>query len=220
MLAQEPTSYEFNDDDDKGDKSTKLETDITLKEFLKEAASAYADNSDATTNKNPSPADDHRVKDNPYRLFVDIPYPLRIRLANLRYMSKKRNKAHRRVQSSLSKSFNRLYTNYKGYPGAVFRAVLVLLTIVAIRLFNNRRGRGAYATADLKVTYVLLSCTVALEFISAITMARCRMMSKPPWPDKVAQCNLLLYVANSRKHQNLRMLASWLLPCDQLWCCR
>lgn len=207
-----------DDDNDDDDMTTKLEKDISLEEFMKQAASAYENNSDPANKERRVPAGDHRVKDNPYRLFVDIPYSLRIRLANLRYISKKRNKAHRRVQSSLSKAFSRLYPNYNGYPGAVFRAMLVLLTIVAIRLFNKRRGGGAYGAANLKVTYVLLSFTVALECILAITMARCRMMSEPPWPDQVAQCNLLMYVTNGRKHQKLTMLMPW-LRCDRLWYC-
>jgi hypothetical protein len=203
-------------DDDDDDHKAKMEEDMSLDEFVREASLVYRS---VVQNDRLVRARDHRVKVTPYRFFVDIPYPTSIRLANLKYMSKKRDKAHWRVRSSLSKAFNRLYTNYKGYPGAVLRALLVLLTIVAIRLFNMRRR--AYDNADLKVTYVLLSCTAALECISAITMARCRMMSEPPWPDQVAQCNLLRFVAHGKRHRKLRWLAS-LLGCDgyldRLWC--
>ncbi|OEL25706.1 hypothetical protein BAE44_0013275 [Dichanthelium oligosanthes] len=205
----------IDDDDGDGDDMAKMEEDVSLAEFLKQAASAY----DSAITQQRVSASGHKVKDDPYRLFVDIPYPFSIRLANVRYMSKKRDEAHQRVQSGLSKAFNRLYTNYKGYPGAVLRAVLVVLTLVAIRLFNMRRR--AYADADRRVTYILLSSTAALECISAITMARCRMMSRPPWPDQVAQCNLLWYVARGKKHKKLRTLASW-MGCEgylhRLWC--
>jgi hypothetical protein len=40
--------------------------------------------------------------------------------------------------ASTIKAFNCLYTNYKGYPAVVLRALLVMLTIVAIKLFNMR----------------------------------------------------------------------------------
>lgn len=83
----------------------------------------------------------------------------------------------------------------------------MLLTFAAVRLFQQSH-RAAYDGRDVKVTYVLLCCTAALELVSAGTMVIRTKMSKPPWPDQVFQCNLIEYVARSEKHRRWRKMTS------------
>ncbi|TVT96863.1 hypothetical protein EJB05_57941, partial [Eragrostis curvula] len=187
----------------------------SLEDYVK-AASEYVNMAD---DKKQVP-DDHQVKDVPDNLFVDLPYPYSVRLKNIKYIiSKTGYKAHLRVQSSLSRMFSRLYTKYK-VCGSLIRALLVVLTFVAIRLFHMSH-RDAYDVADVKVTYALLCCTAALECISVITMVCFRSMSKAPWPDQVAQCNLIGYLARDMKQRRFRRLVSllgWDRYLDRFWC--
>ncbi|OEL33698.1 hypothetical protein BAE44_0005283 [Dichanthelium oligosanthes] len=159
------------------------------------------------------------IGDEPYHLFVDLSHPYCIRLKNLQLMAPPaaRDEAHGLVRSSLSRSFNRLYTRNKGGIGGLLRAAVMLLTFAVIGLFQESR-RNAYARADVVVTYVLLCCTASLEFISACFVLG---SSLPLLHDQVAQYNLIGYLARNKNYQWFWTLASRLGCKDQvdlLWC--
>ncbi|CAD6256651.1 unnamed protein product [Miscanthus lutarioriparius] len=180
------------------------------------------------------------VNEKPYNLFVDLAFPYSDRLKNLKYMMQEKNKAHRRLRSRLSNTFDRLYTKHqmssglnicdltcKSFWGNELRSVVVYLTFAAIALFHKSH-RENYDDTDVKITYTLLCCTAALEYIISgikpcvdfIERINRRLRSlDPTWPDLVAQYNLLWYLARSRKHRRLRRL---LLICrdsiDEIWC--
>lgn len=159
------------------------------------------------------------LADHPYHLFVDLGHPYSIRLINLRLVAPRlaRANVHGLVRSSLSKAFDRLYTKHKASFGGLLRAAVVLLTFADIGLFQ-RSHRGVYERADVVVTYVLLCCTAALEFVSACLV----LGSGLPKPDdQLAQYNLVGYLARNEKHPWLWALARLLggkLQLDRLWC--
>lgn len=176
-----------------------------------------------------------RVNDKPYNLFVDLACPYSDRLKNLKYMMQEKNNAHRRLRSRLSNTFDRLYTKHemtgsrcnfcdvttcKSYWGSQLRGVVVYLTFAAIALFHKSH-RENYDDTDVKITYTLLCCTAALEFIitGMKPYVECFQRINATWPDLVAQYNLLWYLARNRKHRRLRSL---LLICrgsiDEIWC--
>ncbi|KAK3118940.1 hypothetical protein QOZ80_9BG0711010 [Eleusine coracana subsp. coracana] len=152
-------------------------------------------------------------------------------------MVQKKTVAHDLLRSSLSKAFDRLYTKsqvYKGlnicdmscrsYCGGWLRSVIIYLMFAAIGLFH-KSNREIYNGTDIKITYILLCCTAALEYtsISIKPYFDCcqRLKNRLPWPDRVAQYNLIGYLSRNKKHWRLRRLA-FLLVCkdylDQLWC--
>ncbi|GJN04575.1 hypothetical protein PR202_ga22137 [Eleusine coracana subsp. coracana] len=145
--------------------------------------------------------------------------------------------AHDLLRSSLSKAFDRLYTKYqvykglnicdeslRSYCGGWLRSVVIYLMFAAIGLFH-KGNREVYNGTDIKITYILLCCTAALEYTS-IGIKPCfdccqRLKNRLPWPDRVAQYNLIGYLSPNKKHRRLRRPA-FLLVCkdylDQLWC--
>ncbi|KAJ1275907.1 hypothetical protein BS78_05G172200 [Paspalum vaginatum] len=158
-----------------------------------------------------------QVGDEPYHLFVDLAHPYSVRLNNLRHFAGPPDPAaqaeddrefyddvHGVVRASLSKAFDRLYTKskHKASFGGLLRAAVVLLTFVDIGLFQRSgRRRGEYDRADVVVTYVLLCCTAALELVSACVV----LGSLLPLPDdRLAQYNLIAYIARNRKHRRVR----------------
>jgi len=175
------------------------------------------------------------VNDKPYNLFVDLAFPYSDRLKNLKYMMQEKNEAHRRLRSRLSNTFHRLYTKHemtmgcswnicdltcKSFWGNELRSVVVYLTFAAIALFHKSH-RENYDDTDVKITYTLLCCTAALEYIISGIKPYVDFIERinRTWPDLVAQYNLLWYLARNRKHRRLRSL---LLICrdsiDEIWC--
>ncbi|XP_066341527.1 uncharacterized protein [Miscanthus floridulus] len=175
------------------------------------------------------------VNDKPYNLFVDLAFPYSDRLKNLKYMMQEKNKVHGRLRSRLSNTFDRLYTKHemtrggglnlcdltcKGFWGNLLRGVVVYLTFAAIALFHKSH-RENYDDTDVKITYTLLCCTAALEYIISDIKPYvvCFQRINATWPDLVAQYNLVWYLARNRKHRRLRSL---LLICrdsiDEIWC--
>jgi hypothetical protein len=159
------------------------------------------------------------VADQPYHLLVDLGHPYSIRLRNLQLVAPHTARAdvHGLVRSSLSKAFDRLYTKCKASFGGLLRAAVVLLTFVDIGLFQ-RSHLDVYDRADVVVTYVLLCCTAALEFVSACLV----LGSGLPKPDdQLSQYNLVGYLARGEKHPWFSALARLLgarLQLDRLWC--
>ncbi|KAL6843031.1 hypothetical protein ACP4OV_027344 [Aristida adscensionis] len=171
----------------------------------------------------------HKVKDQPFHLFVDLGYPYPVRLRNLQYMARRTamraasSKAHGRVRAALSWAFDRLYTKHKASFGGLLRAAAVVLTFVDIGLFQASHRAAApaaayYDPADVKVTYVVLCCTAALEFLSACFVLGSGL---PPPDDRAAQYSLIGYLARNGRRRWLRRLArmAWCRDAlDRRWC--
>ncbi|CAL4989045.1 unnamed protein product [Urochloa decumbens] len=155
------------------------------------------------------------VIESPYKLFVDLSYSYAVRFQNLKYMARQRKGSLRKeLYSRLLKTFDRFYTKRHVYRdtlrGLVVRTVAVFLTFAAIGLFHMSR-REAYSNININITYILLCCTATLEFTSACLKPfnPCFLkMTRLPWPDQVAQYNLIWYLACRKKKQ--RRLFRWL----------
>ncbi|CAO2149326.1 unnamed protein product [Urochloa humidicola] len=158
---------------------------------------------------------DDKMNDEPYHLFVDLAHPYPVRLKNLQVMAARasgRAEAHGRVRTAVSRAFDRLYTKHMASYGGVLRAVIVVITLAVVGLFRRHRSLP-YAGADVIVTYVLLCCTAALELVSASVV----LGSGLPEPDdKLAQYNLIAYLARNRRRQRIRHLAFLVGIKDQL----
>ncbi|CAD6256628.1 unnamed protein product [Miscanthus lutarioriparius] len=108
----------------------------------------------------------------------------------------------------------------KSYWGNQLRGVVVYLTFAAIALFHKSH-RENYDDTDVKITYTLLCCTAALEFIIPGIKPYVNVIQtiNRTWPDLFAQYNLLWHLARNRKHRKLRSLQ---LICrdyiDEIWC--
>ncbi|KAK3120278.1 hypothetical protein QOZ80_9AG0684890 [Eleusine coracana subsp. coracana] len=175
------------------------------------------------------------LKDRPYNLFIDLAHPFSERLSNLKYMMRNENNAYIVVKSGLSRGFDRLYTKCLS-PTRIFRSgsrkdwltqlprsILGYPTFAAIALFH-RANKEEYSNKDIKVTYILLCCTIIVELLGPNVQSICEAVDLVfglPWPDDVSQYNLIGYLAQNKKHKNVRKLAT-LLVCkgylDHLWC--
>ncbi|TVU06344.1 hypothetical protein EJB05_49553, partial [Eragrostis curvula] len=129
--------------------------------------------------------------------------------------------------------------NHKSIFGLYLRGIVVYLTYAAIGLFH-KSNREAYNETDVMVTYILICCTAALEHISSGIKSRPPqgLTTKPkvqrnadikppsqqeedqwPWPEQVAQYNLIGYLARNQKRKRLRKLLFFGRDyIDQHWC--
>ncbi|CAN6374344.1 unnamed protein product [Urochloa humidicola] len=178
----------------------------------------------------------------PYTLFIDIVDSYDDRLRNMSYMLHNRDEAYGLVQSGLSSTFDRLYTkervfaftrNWRGPMrltlvvnrariGSGLRYLVAYIILQAIKVFDTG-DYGRYKDSDVKVTYILLCGTFALEYLIANVkpfLECCGIVFKLPWPTKIAQYNLIGYLARNKRHWGLRKLAALLIfkdTLDQLW---
>ncbi|CAN6380737.1 unnamed protein product [Urochloa humidicola] len=206
----------------------------TLEAFVEAAHHLWQDNLQLAPND---------VDRRPYTLFVDIVHSYDDRLRNMSYMLHNRDEAYGLVQSGLSSTFDRLYTkervfaftrnNWRGPMrcelvvnrariGSVLRYLVAYIILQAIKVFDTG-DYSRYKVSDVKVTYILLCGTFALEYLIANVkpfLECCGIVFKLPWPTKIAQYNLIGYLARNRRHRGLRKIAT-LLVCkdtlDQLW---
>uniref|UniRef100_A0ACD5WM93 Uncharacterized protein n=1 Tax=Avena sativa TaxID=4498 RepID=A0ACD5WM93_AVESA len=133
----------------------------------------------------------------PYKLFVDLASPStddRMRML-LSFSALDENHAYRKLQHWLSKTFVVLYTKEKMFSGFRFvytpspdraniaemevvlpklwnfgfvrRMLSLYLPWVSIALFHHSK-REVYSQEDVKVTYALLCCTAALEYLALL----------------------------------------------------
>lgn len=87
------------------------------------------------------------------------------------------------------------------------RGFAVYLPFAAIALYH-KSPREAYNATDVKITYILLCCTTAVEF-SAVTVKQFILSEiGTAWPDHVSQYSLVGYLARGKRHARLRWLAS------------
>ena len=81
----------------------------------------------------------------------------------------------------------------KRWCGKFLRMRILHLAFVPVALFHKSH-RKSYDSVDVKVTYTLLGCTAALElmtiFLSLLSFVT-SMVCGFPWPDRVAQYNLI-----------------------------
>ncbi|XP_062197927.1 uncharacterized protein LOC133900720 [Phragmites australis] len=188
----------------------------SLDGYVQAAARCVRDDSDG--GEEPS---DGEVNDKPYRLFVDLPYSYFVRLQNLKCMVRiSKDEVQLRLCSGLSNTFHRLYTKsevYKGRRGGLLRGVSVILTFSAIWFFH-KSDREAYDDTDVKVTFILLWFTAALEYISVALKSylNCFLnLTGLPQPDQVAQYNLIGHLACNKK----RAILTLRLGCLDRFCC-
>lgn len=190
----------------------------SLNEYVQAAVACVGGVGGIGSGERPS---DSEVNDKPYRLFVDLPYSYFVRLQNLKFMVQiGRDGVQFRLCSGLSNTFRRLYTKsevYKGGRGSLLRAVAVILTFASIVFFHGS-NRESYNDTDVKITYLLLCCTAALESISA-GLKSCfnyfvRLL-RLPQPDQVAQYSLIGHLASKKKRRSIAFLLGNL---DQFCC--
>jgi len=96
--------------------------------------------------------------------------------------------------------------------------MLAVIVLVPIR-------QGGAINTDVRITYILLSCTAILEYLIPAVVFNTKpwLGDQQQWPDQVAQYNLMWYLARNKrwKTKMIRMSAT-LLVCkdfvDQQWC--
>jgi hypothetical protein len=100
-------------------------------------------------------ASEMSVSNKPYNLFVDMAFSYSDRLKNLEYIMQRKNKAHLRLRTRLSNTFDRLYTKHEVTSGInicditelVFDHVVVhgwtenIKDAATFHEFNNNRGQ-------------------------------------------------------------------------------
>ncbi|KAL6843027.1 hypothetical protein ACP4OV_027340 [Aristida adscensionis] len=179
----------------------------------------------------------------PYSLCVDLAPTYSIRLRGLKNLVQNPEDVHIALQFGLSNMFDRLYTKQgaqifssKKKTSAIkwllnflfwARSTSAVFTLAVIGLFHKSH-KGAYNGTDVKITFTLIWCTGVLEYILPPMLGLLYLViflspDKGPWPDQVAQYNLLGYLARCKKRTALVRLAS-AVECtdylDQLRCMR
>ncbi|XP_045086164.1 uncharacterized protein [Aegilops tauschii subsp. strangulata] len=206
----------------------KLKIDL-LEDFIHKATSPAGANDYLLTPATP-------VDFTPHKLFVDVASPSpddRIRMLQS-FSALDDNHAYCKLQHWLSETFQLLYTKEKMFPiesgfagrtnniaharasstkvgffrSGLVRLFAMYLPFVAIALFHYSH-REVYREDDVKVTYVLLCCTAALEghVMALKTMRRGRENRKhtdePLFADMVSQYNLIGLVVRNKKHSRM-----------------
>lgn len=188
--------------------------DITLEQFVQEVSKKdsgdYKEQAQILV-KNPLEVAIKAV--NIFNLLIDIsvPYSRRIKGMPL-LMAFDYRQAYNFSSKSLLLSFLLLYTKLPpminlGYAFCLHFA-LPFLTLVSLILFSTNHMNHAYSATDVKVTYILFSCTTVLDFLLLLT-GPCIMFIAQ---DKVSQSNLLSFCARKR-HPTVIMKLSALVFC-------
>ncbi|RLN03539.1 hypothetical protein C2845_PM13G02880 [Panicum miliaceum] len=155
------------------------------------------------------------------KLFVDYAYVYHDRLTKLKslWLLDKEN-TYDALCVGLSKTFNLIYSrlfkvDYYGFPAApgcrnhcsslVYLLNHLLLPIVPIGLFHISH-KEAYKGSDIKVTFLLLYITYLLEISATLTTAS----FYTEWSDRIAQHNLIAFLASNRRHSRLMGIAEFL----------
>ncbi|CAN6211313.1 unnamed protein product [Urochloa humidicola] len=187
----------------------------------------------------------------PYNLFVDLasPYPKRLSILKS-FCAFKEKEAYSSLQAGLSSVFGLLYTKEKTFQfteeaskrrrqassrvstlkflgSAMVRNCCFYLPFAAIGLFHNSHRQG-YNGKDVKITYILLCCTAALESLSIALNSSFEgvanpipMLAKRSWPGMVPQYSLAGFFVRNKKHAKKMRLVSFFGCKDYLnqhWC--
>ncbi|CAL4980420.1 unnamed protein product [Urochloa decumbens] len=184
----------------------------------------------------------------PYRLLVDLTPSYSARFEYLKYIVCYPGKAHLLVRCGLSETFDRLYTKkwlelpgspaeptfpelgrrgltwlFLSFDGIIFLVRLTMASNLGYCLALFQKGnKQAYNQTDVKITFALLYPPAILDLVIPWILAAIRAAKflnwLPPWPDHVAQYNLIGYLARNRKHWILRKLPRFVKDfIDQLW---
>jgi hypothetical protein len=184
--------------------------DITLEQFVQEAT-RKDHQEQAQLAKNPLELETE--VSHIFNLLVDISvlYSRRIKGMPL-LMAFDYRQAYNFSSKSLLLSFLLLYTKLPpmlslGYAFCLHFA-LPFLILVSLILFSTNHMNHVYSATDVKVTYILFSCTTVLDFLLLLT-GPCIMFIAQ---DKVFQSNLLSFCARKR-HPTVIMKLSTLVFC-------
>lgn len=153
------------------------------------------------------------------KLFVDYAYVYHDRLTKLKslWLLDKEN-TYDALRVGLSKTFNLIYSRLfkvddgnRAAPGcrnhcsSLVHLLNLLLPIVPIGLFHGSH-KEAYKGSDIKVTFLLLYIAYLLEISATLTTAS----FYTEWSDRVAQHNLIAFLACNRRHSRLLGIAEFL----------
>ncbi|KAM3390703.1 hypothetical protein ACQJBY_012359 [Aegilops geniculata] len=163
-----------------------------------------------------------------FQYFVDLSAPYGGRLRDLRYLQnlppppqdkkKKTNASCEMLQMCFNDTFDLLYTRI----GVAFTRIeccsmilLPFLALASVILFATSHKHG-YNSRDVKVTYILFSCTTLLEFsvplcfgiiFSCIPCLKFLLDSVNGWHDMVSQYDLMSFYVRKKKPTFLMKLA-------------
>ncbi|KAF7075957.1 hypothetical protein CFC21_080681 [Triticum aestivum] len=152
--------------------------------------------------------------------FVDLSAPYGARLSDLWYLQsnnkKTRNASYKMLQMCFDQIFDLLYTKMGYVDGdtnvgftsfeILFTLLLPLVALASLTLFATSDKHG-YNSRDVKVTYILFSCTTLLEFLQLwcgiVTMCiPClRFINEylEGWHDMVSQYDLMSFYVRKKK---------------------
>ncbi|EMS47512.1 hypothetical protein TRIUR3_06764 [Triticum urartu] len=210
--------------------SQKLKIDL-LEDFIHKAISPAGANDYLLTPATP-------VDFTPHKLFVDVASPSpddRIRMLQS-FSALDDNHAYCKLQHWLSETFQLLYTKEKMFSlefvfvgqtnniaharasmseqivgffsSGLVRLFAMYLPFAAVALFHCSH-REVYREDDVKVTYVLLCCTAALEgnamFLKSLRRGRenRKQTDEPLFADMVSQYNLIGLLVRNKKHSRM-----------------
>uniref|UniRef100_A0ACD5ZEE1 Uncharacterized protein n=1 Tax=Avena sativa TaxID=4498 RepID=A0ACD5ZEE1_AVESA len=208
--ADPQSEIQLREEQDAEEKDT-----MTLEEFLHEARESSSQEL-ASDEQQEERIEQYSGMELPniFMLLVDIsaPYCRRIKSLQLQMALDYRH-ADSLSRDMLRKSFLLLYTKMPAIitigPGCCLHLSLPFLTLVSLILFSTNHTNHSFDVTDVKVTYILLSCTAVLDFIMVLT-SPCIVLKGP---EKVSQHNLLSHSARNNKPTVMMKLAT-------LVCCR
>ncbi|KAF7082128.1 hypothetical protein CFC21_086008 [Triticum aestivum] len=147
------------------------EKDNSLEEFVQEARTCVLLSKRASDQENAKELASDSAEMYAYRLLVDIstPYSSRIKILKL-LLALDCPHAHSISESRLRWLFAVLYTNWNmifSGLGLCLHLLLPFVTLASVILFSTSHTHTYqdYNTADVKLTYILLCCTLPLDFL-------------------------------------------------------
>ncbi|KAM3309846.1 hypothetical protein ACQJBY_030878 [Aegilops geniculata] len=145
--------------------------------------------------------------------FVDMSAPYGGRLGDLRYFQKRKKEtatdaSSKILQAHFSYIFFFLYTKVMALNATEYQLVLWLpfLALASVVLFATSHKDG-YNSTDVKVTYILFSCTALLEFLFPLSFLvlpfiprlRFLVMYMEEWHFMISQCDLMSFYVRKKK---------------------
>ncbi|VAI52330.1 unnamed protein product [Triticum turgidum subsp. durum] len=184
------------------------EKDIPLKEFVQEASSCVLRSELASDQEKTQHLASISMATYVSRLLVDIstPYSGRIKILHL-LMALDCRHTHFVSEFTLHWLFLMLYTNFKMIfwgLGLWLHRVLPFLTLASVILFSTSHKYHDYDATDVKLTYILLCCTLLLDFLFLLLAD----FNGYTGLIKVCQYSLLSFYARKKRPTTLMKLAT------------
>lgn len=207
MLASTDVSLPRRAGKKQGDRTTG-DNALSLDEYVQQAkATMCAASCDQNASKPPAVI---AIRHTNY--FVDLSAPYGGRLSDLRYLwnrkKKKKNASYEMLQTCFGDTFDLLYSRIEllTITEALFLLLLPFLAVASVILFATSHKHG-YNSRDVKVTYILFSCTTLLEFLfplcaflfSYIPCLSFLLEYVIGWHDMVSQVDLMSYYVRKKK---------------------